>query len=205
MYRKIALILVIVYVALAAAVATALHQASPAPAEQAISGIALGNGTERVYISSRRLDCAPQRPSQCSLDIGGATLTVVAQPDATNALAGTCAARYASSDLPCSLGMRHVHTSAFAFIDAPAALSAPQLTALRQQFWIENLPEGAFLRFIPLAALLSAAVAAGAVLLWYWPLARHRVLVVGMAGAAGLLATAGSGIIAAIATSGFWD
>jgi hypothetical protein len=216
MQRKLAVIIVSLYLLTVSIVAIVLLQASPGPKNQDLYGVGIGTYQSEqgiAYISGRRLQCRSlDQPahyaSQCSVSVAGKQLTLLARRnDASNPdqLGGICQAEYDGQTWPCHIGLRHVHTPWFAYLDIPLDLSAQQLDALRQRYWIENVPEAAFLTFIPISVVLSSVVAAVVATLWFWPTRHNKLAVLGIAGGFCLLAFISSGITALFITAGFWD
>jgi hypothetical protein len=216
MGRKVALVLVSFYVVIASAVVLALFQATPGPSSQDIQGVAIGTAQSSegiAYISGKRLACRSlEQPnlytSHCSITIAGKHLTLLAgrnAPSDFDQFGGRCQAQYDGQTWPCHFGFRHVHTPWFAYLDTSLGLSARQLDELRRQYWIENLPEAAFLQFIAVSAVLTTIVAAGSAVLWLWPTRQNKLVVVGVVGVISLLVCFSSGIATLVMTSRFWD
>ncbi len=193
-----------------------LLQAAPGPRDQEIHGVGIGSYDRSAgiaYLSGRQLACVPvSQPaaftSACTVTIAGKALTIFARHNQTTPLDhfdGSCEARYDGRVWECRLAWRHVHTPWFAYIDAPLDLSDAQIAILRQQYWIENLPEAIVMQFIQLSVLLSTSLAALGAALWFWPVWKNKLLVVGTASALSLLAFVGSGIGVLFLTGGFWD
>lgn len=118
-----------------------------------------------VYLSGRRLDCAPpvgnQGATRCTVSIAGEPLELLARrngPGDSNQLGGICRARYAGREWPCSFGLRHVHVAWFAIIPEPLDLSPAQLEQLRRQQPLENLPERALWSALLFVPVLTASV-----------------------------------------------
>lgn len=216
MHRKIALVLSTLYLAIAGIVAIALLQASPGPSEQDIYGIGIGTpGSSQgsTYISGRRLDCMPlQQPasftSQCSIPISGKQLTIFARHNNEtnlNHFDGICQALYDGQNWPCIFGWRHAHTPWFVYLDRPLSLPVAELDSLQQQFWIENLPETAIFQLIQVSTIVSTSVAAGATLLWFWPMRRNKMMALSSVCIVSLFTCVGSSITALLITGSFWD
>jgi hypothetical protein len=216
MRRQLALILVGCYTVVVVVLSVLLLQASPGPSDQALHGVAIGThgGSGGVaYMSGRRLRCRALEhgsagSSECVITVAGRPLTLRASRNAAddpNQFGGTCEASYDGRSWPCRISWRHVHTPWFAYLDEPLDLSASQIEALRQQYWVENIPEGAVIRLIPVSIVLATVVAAVSAALWLWPAQRSRLLALSVVGTAGLLAFIGSSIATLYLTAPFWD
>jgi hypothetical protein len=197
-------------------VATSVYLASPGPASQEIFGVGIGDyhtDAGIVYLSGRRLVCAQTEaaesfPSVCTVDIAGKTLEIRARrnpPTDPQQLAGTCEASYNGKEWPCSIGSRHVDVPWFAFIPDPLGLDKAQIEALRNEFFVENLPEEAFtvgMLVIPAMAAILALLATG---VWLWPRVRRKASYVLLVAASGAITLTITFLLSLLLTRGFWD
>ncbi|MBK8990043.1 MAG: hypothetical protein IPM39_28940 [Chloroflexi bacterium] len=189
-----------------------VYRASPGPDNQDILGVTLGksdNETGLAFISGRRIECVPEADapytSTCTMTIAGQLLTIQAfrnGPEQPNQVGGGCQAVYAGQTWPCAISSRHVDVHWFAHISDPLGLDAAQLTTLRQQYFMENLPEEPFLTGMLVAPVLAAlAVLAG---WWAW---KRPSTWRGWGTAVGLsmVSLIGVFVLAIKLTRGFWD
>lgn len=194
----------------------ALRAAAPASSGQAIAGVTIGTLAARddlVHLSGRRFACAPAQRgglpgSRCTVTIAGETLEVRGfrnPPSHPNQLGGSCEARYAGVERPCSFTFRHLGVPFFANVAASLDLDAGQRSALRREYFFENLGERPFILATFAIPPLTALVVASGVLAGCWDRARRRSLVAGAAIIAGLATLPFAFIGAFVATRGFWD
>ncbi|MBE2201268.1 MAG: hypothetical protein IAE79_21825 [Anaerolinea sp.] len=212
MIRTIILVLSVATLIALVALGWLLYRASPGPDDQDILGITLGrsdNETGLTFLSGRRLDCAPEADapytSTCTVTIAGQLLTIQAfrnGPEQPNQVGGGCQAVYAGQPWPCAITSRHVDVHWFAHISDPLGLDAVQMDALRQRYFIENLPEEPFLT----GALAAPVLAALTVLVGWWAWKRPSTWR-GWGTAVGLSVVSLIGVFALALnlTRGFWD
>lgn len=214
--RKFIFFALCAYVATLSVLGILLFQASPGPHSQAILGVGIGNyygETGIAYFSGRRLTCTalPQPTaftSKCSVIIAGKPLDIYARRNAPPnliQLGGTCEAVYDNQQWPCEIGSRHVHTHWFAYLKSPLGLDAVQIAALRQQYLIENLSEGAFLRGGVLLVTLTTILGFFGTIAWFRSRMKNKWTVLGVGVASGLGGFISSCLFVATLTSGFWD
>ena len=218
------LILLTAYLTALLLLAVLVWRASPAPASQVIRGVSISTArqlndsgehiysTNRLDIGGRRLRCTvidqtPPATSDCTIRLAGKTLTVRARrnpPENMNQLGGTCEAFYAEETWPCQIGSPHVHVHWFAYVNRPFELTPNQLTWLRLQFFVENLPETVILVSVLVAGLPLALLAMIFLCLWRWS-AGNRIALVLVSLPAGFVVWCLSTVIALLLTNGFWD
>jgi hypothetical protein len=119
-----------------------------------------------------------------------------------NQFGGGCQAVYDGQIWPCQMSSRHVHVHWFAHISDPLGLDATQMATIRQQYFIENLPEEPFLIGMLAVPILAAlAILAG---WWAWrrPFGkRDWATAVGLS----IASFIGVFILTMSLTNGFWD
>lgn len=212
MKRKIILSLAILSLIIMGILALLVYQASPGPVSQDILGVTLGRSDNAVtgiaFLSGRRLDCVaeadPPYTSTCTVAIAGKPLTIQAYRNGpTNPMqfGGGCEANYAGKIWPCQMSSRHVHVHWFAHISDPLGLDAAQMDTLRQQYFIENLPEGFFFSAIWIVSVFVTLLVLMGWFSWY-PRRRYAWLTAVPVGFVVFIATFYSTILF---TSGFWD
>jgi hypothetical protein len=192
--------------------AIGLHQSSPGPATQEVTGVGIGSALGDAgiaYLSGRRLRCEPttREPfaSRCTVTVAGATLELLAArnpPGHPNQFGGVCAASYAGRAWPCRIGSRHLHVHWFAYLDDPLGLAAAQIAAVRWAHPFENAPEQPYL--LGIAALTALATVVGASI-WFAGGGRGRVRATAAGAFCGLGAFVGAFVMVVTMTSGFWD
>lgn len=214
--RKVILLLSAICFLALVFIAILIYRASPGPTSQEILGIGIGdyhNDAGIVYLSGRRLDCAPPEgaqafPSVCTVDIAGKTLEIRARrnpPADPMQLDGTCEASYDGRQWPCSIGSRHVHVHWFAYISEPLGLDAAQLEALRREFFIENLPAEAFTTGMIVVPIMAAIVAVLAASAWLSPRIRRKAAYALLVAASGATTLTIAFVLSLFLTRGFWD
>ena len=192
-----------------------IYRASPGPNSQEVLGVGIGsydNVSGIAYLSGRRLNCdrtgGTQAFTSCTVEISGKTLEIHARRNlATDSdqLGGTCEAFYDGQQWPCSIGSRHVHVHWFAYIREPLGLTGDQLEALRREYFVENLPEEAFMTgivVVPIAAMLATILVTAA---WLWPRARRKIPTALLVAASGIASLAGTFVLVILLTRDFWD
>ncbi|MDX1414386.1 MAG: hypothetical protein R3293_09365 [Candidatus Promineifilaceae bacterium] len=213
MTRKTILTLAIVLLLLIVLLAVFIYRASPGPADQDILGITLGGYDNPevgvAHISGRRLNCTPEAnppyTSTCTMDIANQPLTVQSfrnDPREPNQLTGGCTAVYEGQTWPCQINSRHVTVHWFAHISDPLGLDHEEMKALRQQYYIENLPEDPFILGIWLSAVIVTVLILIILFSWRYPPRKRTWLAAIIIAPATLLATL---LFAVRLTSGFWD
>lgn len=154
--RKLILGLWIVHLAVIGSVGLVLGATKPGPSSQVIQGIGIGDPAVSghiAYISGQRLACTPlaaedEFAAHCTITIMGQPLEIRARRNglaSMNALGGTCTAAYMGREWPCEIGMHFTNMPWFAYMTTPLGLTSHQVDALRQQYWVENLPEQTFI------------------------------------------------------------
>lgn len=212
MKRKIILSLTILSFLALGMLAMLVYQASPGPASQDILGVTLGRSdnedTNIAFLSGRRLDCVPEAEppytSTCTVTIAGNPLTIQAyrnSPTHLMPLGGGCEATYNGQIWPCQISSRHISVHWFAHISQPLGLDKAQMDALRQQYFIENLPEDPFILGIWMSAILVTILVLIGWFSWY-PRQRYAWLT---AVPVGLVTFVATFYFTLFFTSGFWD
>lgn len=178
MLRKTVLAPALLYFVALAAFAALLFQGRPAAT--GVTEIGFGEWQSDagfVYISGRRLACAPLAgddpfTTRCTVPIQGSLLTVKVRPVTLRPghFAGRCAAEYRGHHYPCRPDLHRGTVRPIALIEGSLGLSAPQREALRDQYWVEN---GRFPSPY-LLALLSALVALAAIIARHPPSPQNR-------------------------------
>jgi hypothetical protein len=216
MARKAMVLLVGGYLAVLGVLAISLHNASPGPASQEILGIGIGRHDQSggiVYLSGRYLQCVRPKDqiagtSTCRVGLAGRSLEIRAQRNPAthpNQLGGSCEAFYAGKAWPCRIDSRHVHVAWFAYLDEPLGLDNDQIAALRQHFYLENLPEPVFFAGIRLAAIITAFLSLLFVGVWLWRRVSSRFLCALTATGCAVIAGWGVFFMGMFLTNGFWD
>lgn len=216
MARRVMLLLIGGYLATLGVLALSLHNASPGPASQEILGVGIGRHDQSggiVYLSGRYLHCErpkdqPSGASTCRIELAGRSLEIRAQrnpPTHPNQLGGACTAVYAGKAWPCRIDSRHVHVAWFAYLDEPLGLDNDQLAALRQHYFLENLPESSFPNGIGLVSFTTAVLVFAAVGVWLWPRRRNRLSGALVTLTCGIVIWFGTWLLAIYLTNGFWD
>ena len=217
MIRKLILGFTAVYFIALGSLVLLLHQASPGPEGQEIYGAAIGQWhTEEgiVFLSGRRLDCedtAVTDPfaASCTVSIAGKPMEIKAVRNDQSSpfpFGGRCQVFYDGEMWPCDFGSRHIQVHWFTYVQSDMGLDKAQMDQLRRQYFIENLPEEAFLWGMVTTAVLTALVTVIALTAWFWPKAKTQKIrwAIGMA----LLTIPlflGALILGASITSNFWD
>lgn len=212
MTRRLALVLAAAGLIALSIVGWLVYQASPGPETQDILGVRLGQyGSDAgvAYISGRRLDCSPTAEppytSTCRIEVAGQPLVIQAYrngPDNPHQLGGGCKANFDGRTWPCEITSRHVHVHWFAAIDPPLELDGAQMSALRRQYLIENLPQEIFVRSLAIVPFAVTVLLLVMLLAWRVP-ARGRAWA-SLAGL-GLAAWVGAFVLTVVVTGGFWD
>jgi hypothetical protein len=216
MARKVMLLLLGCYFAFLGGLALSLYNASPGPTSQEILGVGIGRHDQIggiVYLSGRDLQCArlnnqPSGASTCRVELAGRSLEIHAQrnpPTHSNQLSGSCEAFYAGQAWPCQIGSRHIHVAWFAYLDESLGLDNDQLAALRQHYFLENLPESGFLNGIGLVSLTTSVLVFAVAGVWLWPRTRNKFPGALLTIICGIAAYFGTWLLAAYLTNGFWD
>jgi hypothetical protein len=216
MARKVIWLFAGSYLVVLGILIVSLHNASPGPAAQEILGVGIGRHDQSggiVYLSGRYLQCVrpkdqPSGAATCRVELAGRSLEIRAQRNPAthpNQLGGSCEAFYAGKVWPCQIDSRHVHVAWFAYLDEPLGLDNDQLAALRQHYFLENLPESSFLNGIGLFAVTSAALVFAAVGVWLWPRRRNNFSGALLTLTCGIITWFGTWLLAVFLTNGFWD
>ncbi len=216
MIRKLILGGTAVYFIALGSLVLLLHQASPGPEGQEIYGAAIGQwDTEGgiVFLSGRRLDCedtavGDSYAAVCTAEIAGKSLQIKAVRNVQSSpfpWDGECESVYDGQSWPCRFGSPFIQVHWFAYVDNPE-LDKAQMDQLRRQYFIENLPEEAFLWGMVVTAVTTALVIITALTAWFWPRAKQQKIrwAVGMT----LLSIPiffGALILGVKITSNFWD
>jgi hypothetical protein len=93
----------------------------------------------------------------------------------------------------------------FAYLDEPLGLDNDQLAALRQHYFLENLPESSFLNSIGLVSFATAMLVFVAVGVWLWPRRRNKFSGALLTLTCGIITWFGTWLLAVFMTNGFWD
>lgn len=216
MWRYPVLALCIGYLVALVALGLVVWRANPGPADQAITGVGIGDPRSAqgaTYVSGQRLACVPiERAgvpgSRCTVAIAGEVLEIRGWRNPRSdrdQLGGQCEARYAGRDWPCHVDSRHVQVHWFAYLDGSLGLDAAQLAALRRDYPIENMDEWVFMDAMQIVPLVTALVVAGGVLAGGWSgTTRARQTAIVALGAA-LLTLPVTFFVVLFVTGGLWD
>jgi hypothetical protein len=142
------------------------------------------------------------------VEVAGETLELFARrnpPEDPNQLGGACEAHYAGQAWPCQVGWRHVGVYWFAYLDPPLGLTPAQLAAVRRAHPLPNLPERAILGGLLAVPTLTGLAVGGGAAVWLRHGGRGWVTAVVTATLVGPAVFVGTFVLAARATSGYWD
>jgi hypothetical protein len=165
--KKLIGIGLLLYFAALVVVAIGLLDAAPAPIHQVIREVEIGQydgETGMVRLSGRHLHCSQRDQSDgstCSMELAGKPLEIYARRTSPvsvpfeRRLEGTCQAYYDGQKWPCRAGNGLVWT---AQIPEPLGLDRVGIDLLRQNYWIENLPEAVFLKGMLVLSLATTLV-----------------------------------------------
>lgn len=216
MIRKLILGFTAVYFITLGILVLLLYQASPGPEGQEIYGAAIGQwDTEEgiVFLSGRRLNCEATAVTDpfaihCTVPVAGKPLQIKAVRNIQSSpfpWGGKCEAVYDGQTRPCRFGSPFIQVHWFTFVDNPG-LDRAQMDQLRRQYFIENLPEAAFLWGVVVTAVFTTLVSVTALTAWFWPRAKKQKIRWAISMALFTIPLfLGALILGARITSNFWD
>ncbi|VAW31077.1 hypothetical protein MNBD_CHLOROFLEXI01-1195 [hydrothermal vent metagenome] len=214
--QKLLRLFTIGYLFILIMLAIAILRVSPGPESQEVWGVGIGSWqseSDITFLSGRWLNCTPADDSSpfatvCQIEIADKLLQIHAsrnEPPSMQLLNGRCEAFYDGKEWPCSIGTPNLATNWFTYIDPPLGLSKAQLDTLRQQYYIENLPEDTFVFGVLITAVLTTLLIVANYLVRFWHKTKVKYLLFLTAVPITLVTFYGSAMIAVWITRGFWD